>query len=145
MTDDRGEIRELVERYAGAADRGDGEAVAELFTEDGELVMWLDPGRPDPASHRRGQAEIAAAINKIRDYHATHHSIANSIVEISGDTAHAETRCDAHHLIGDAPNIRDHTLYIRYVDDLVVAEGRWRFARRELRVQWIAISDVETA
>ena len=62
-TVDSWEVRQLVERYASGADRGDGEGVASLFTEDGEFVLWLDPDSPDPTSHRRGRAEIAQSID----------------------------------------------------------------------------------
>jgi hypothetical protein len=40
---DQWEIRQLVERYANAADRADGEAAAALFADDGEFDVWLDP------------------------------------------------------------------------------------------------------
>jgi uncharacterized protein (TIGR02246 family) len=141
------ELRQLVERYCNAADRADGEAVADIFTEDGEFLMWLDPNLEEPTSHRRGRAEIAAAINRIRDYSHTHHSIGNSVVDVDGDGDHAsgETRCDAHHLIGAPPNIRDYTLYIRYVDEFTRADGRWLFNRRELRVNWVSITNVESS
>ncbi|HEX3897604.1 MAG TPA: nuclear transport factor 2 family protein [Mycobacteriales bacterium] len=140
---DHWELRLLVEHYCAAADRADGEAAAELFTEEGEFLMWLDPDLEDPTSHRRGRTEIAAALNRIRDYGATHHSIANSAVEILVDRAKGVTRCDAHHLIGAPPNIRDYTLYLSYIDDFERVDGRWLISRRELRVNWANTTRVE--
>jgi uncharacterized protein (TIGR02246 family) len=140
---DQWELRLLVEHYCAAADRADGEAAAELFTEDGEFLMWLDPDLEDPTSHRRGRSEIAAAINRIRDYGATHHSIANSAVEVIDDRATGVTRCDAHHLIGAPPNIRDYTVYLRYVDAFERVDSRWLISHRELRVNWINTTPVE--
>jgi uncharacterized protein (TIGR02246 family) len=140
---DHWELRLLVEHYCAAADRADGEAASELFTEDGEFLMWLDPDLEDPTSHRRGRDEIAAAINRIRDYGATHHSIANSAVEVLADRAKGVTRVDAHHLIGAPPNVRDYTVYLRYVDDYQRVDGRWLISRRELRVNWINTTPVE--
>jgi uncharacterized protein (TIGR02246 family) len=142
---DHWEIRQVVERYCNAADRGDGDAVAQLFAEDGEFVMWLDPNLTEPTSHRRGREEIASAINRIRDYSHTHHSIANCVATIYADRATCETRCDAHHLIGEPPNVRDYTLYLRYDDQYVRVDGRWLLSRRELHVNWISITPVESA
>jgi uncharacterized protein (TIGR02246 family) len=137
------EIRQLVERYASAADRGDGETVGNLFTEDGEFVMWLDPDSMDPTSHRRGRTQIAAAIDRIRDYSHTHHTIGSHIATVTGDRATGEVRCEAHHLVGAPPKIRDHVLFAYYLDEYVRHDGRWLFSRRELRVNWISILPVE--
>jgi ketosteroid isomerase-like protein len=145
VSDDRWAIRQLVERYAALTDRGDGDAVAALFTDDGELVLWLDPKKDEPTSQRVGRAEIAGAIDRIGNFHATHHSIANSDVDVDGDRAHGETRCDAHHLIGEPEELRDYTMFIRYVDDFTRIDGRWMFGRRELRVQWTSSTPVEDA
>jgi uncharacterized protein (TIGR02246 family) len=140
---DSWEIRQLVERYASAADRADGQAAADLFTEDGEFLMWLDPASDDPSSHRRGHAEIAGAIDRIRDYSHTHHTIGSHMATIEGDRATGETRCEAHHLVGAPPNVRDHVMFAYYQDEYVKQNGRWLFHRRELRVNWISILPVE--
>ncbi|HVY10535.1 MAG TPA: nuclear transport factor 2 family protein [Mycobacteriales bacterium] len=140
---DSWEVRQLVERYASAADRGDGATVASLFTEDGEFVMWLDPESPDPTSHRRGRSEITASIDRIRDYSHTHHTIGSHYAEIAGDRATGETRCEAHHLVGAPPNVRDHVMFAYYLDEFVKESGRWLFKRRELRINWISILSVE--
>ena len=145
MTDiaDGWEIRQLVERYASAADRGDGETVGGLFTEDGEFVMWLEPGSDDFTSHRQGRAEIATAIDRIRDYSHTHHTVGSHVAHIDGDRATGETRCEAHHLIGAPPNVKDHVMFACYVDQYVKQADRWYFKRRELRVNWISVLPVE--
>ncbi|HVU60568.1 MAG TPA: SgcJ/EcaC family oxidoreductase [Mycobacteriales bacterium] len=140
---DRWEIRLLVEHYASAADRADGAAASELFTDDGEFLMWLDPNVEDPTSHRRGHEEIAAAIDRIRDYSHTHHTIgSHAVLELHDNHAHGETRCEAHHLVGAPPNVNDHVMFAFYRDDYVKQDGRWRFRRRELRVNWISILPV---
>ncbi|MBV9870281.1 MAG: nuclear transport factor 2 family protein [Frankiaceae bacterium] len=142
---DQWEIRQLIERYANGADRADGEAVAELFADDAELVVWLDPRDAKPTSTRRGPAEIATAISWMERYHATQHVISNSVVDIDGDTARGDTRCTAHH-VQDQDNDQgpeDRILFIRYSDDFVRVDGSWRFSRRELRVQWISTRRVE--
>jgi ketosteroid isomerase-like protein len=145
MTDsvvDQWEIRQLVERYANAADRADGEAAAALFNEDGEFEVWLDPAGGAPRA-MRGQAEIAAAVGRVSAYQFTQHVIANSVVDIDGDYADGETRCTAHHVETADNGGHDRVLYIRYVDEFARTRGRWRFSRRELRVQWVSIQPVE--
>jgi ketosteroid isomerase-like protein len=140
---DQWEIRQLVERYAAAADRGDGAGVAELFTDDGELEVWMDPTRSEPTGRRRGQAEITEAVNRIGDYVATHHTIASSVVTVSGDRADGQTRCVGHHVEGP-PDVRDRVLYIRYDEQFARVDGRWRFTKREVHVQWVSIQPVES-
>jgi ketosteroid isomerase-like protein len=137
---DRWEIRQLVERYAAAADNADGAAAAAVFADDGELIVWLDPRGSEPTGTRRGRAEIAAAVDSLRRYRATHHAIASSVVDFAGGQgdprAVGVTRCTAHHLSEESGGWRDHQLVIRYDDEFARIDGRWRIVRRELRVQW---------
>jgi ketosteroid isomerase-like protein len=140
---DQWEIRQLVERYAAAADRADGAGVAELFTEDGELALWMDPIRDEPTGLRRGRAEITAAVDGIGSYLATHHTIASSVATVDGDRAEGQTRCVGHHIEGP-PNVRDRVLYLKYDEQLARVDGRWRFTRREVHVQWVSIQSVES-
>jgi ketosteroid isomerase-like protein len=140
---DQWEIRQLVESYAAAADRADGAGVAALFTDDGELEVWMDPSLGKPTGLRRGQAEITEAVNGIASYLATHHTIASSVATISGDRAEGQTRCVGHHIEGP-PAVRDRVLYIRYDEKFARVDGRWRFTRREVHVQWVSIQPVES-
>ena len=140
---DQWEIRQLVEAYAAAADRLDGAGLAALFTDDGVLEPWLDPTRDAPTGIRRGHAEIAAAIDALSHYQATQHTIASSVATIDGDRATGESRCVAHH-VEPPPDGRDRVLYIRYDDQLARVDGRWRFRRRQVHVQWVSIQPVES-
>jgi ketosteroid isomerase-like protein len=141
---DRSEIRELVERYANAADHADGDTAAALFTEGGEFEVWLDPARDEPTSLMRGRAAIAKAVSSVSSYRATQHIIASSVVDVDGDRASGETRCTAHHVEAEAAGGQDRVLYIRYLETFARVDGRWRFSRRELRVQWVAIHPVDS-
>jgi hypothetical protein len=91
----------------------------------------------------RGHAEIAAAVGRVSAYRATQHLIAHSIVDVDGDSAAGETQCTAHHVETPENGGHDRVLYIRYVDQFLRTGGRWRFRRRELRVQWVSIQPVE--
>jgi uncharacterized protein (TIGR02246 family) len=141
-TAEKRELRELVERYAQAVDRADGAAVAELFAEDGELAVWLDPGSDMPTGEHRGRAAIAAAVGEIARYAATHHTISSHSTQVEGLGASGETMCAAHHLTTTTPRT-DHVLYIRYVDHFVRPGAEWLFGRREVRVQWSSMLPVD--
>lgn len=127
---DRQELRELVEAYALAADRRDGAAAAALFAPDCTMSIHLDPTSTEPTSVRRGRDEIAAAMELLARWEATHHSISAAEFAIDGDLASGETTCVAHHFTAG----RDEVLFIRYAEDLVRLDGGWRFAHRDLRV-----------
>ena len=143
---DLAEIRRLIERYAGYADARKADEVAELFVEDGELVVWLEPRTPEP-SVRRGRPAIAEAIGFLERFRHTQHVIANSVIEVAVDaaTARGMTQCTAHHLTVDGADATDWTVYLRYSDDFARIDGRWLIARRELRVMWTTTTPVEIA
>lgn len=143
---DQWEIRQVIERYASAVDRGDGAAAAALFTDDGEFEIWLDPTQDQPTSTRRGPAEITAAINGLRGNYLTQHVIASSVIDVNVDDDHANgiTQCTAHHVkLGDAEP-RDEVMHLSYDEQLARVEGHWRFTRRVLRARWTAVHPVES-
>ena len=140
---ERRELHELVEHYAQAVDRGDGAAVAALFTEDGVLELWMDPGSTDPTGERAGRPAIAAAVDGIGRYVATHHTISSHSSVVDGTVATGETMCTAHHVLDDKGRRSDRVLYIRYLDRFVRTSGPWLFSRREVHVQWVSVLPVE--
>jgi uncharacterized protein (TIGR02246 family) len=133
---ERRELHELVERYAQAVDRADGTAVAELFAEDGELATWMDPDDATATSERVGREAIAAALESMKRYVATHHTISSHSSVVDGAHATGETMCTAHHVEKAAKGLHDRVLYIRYLDTFIRTSGPWLFSRREVHVQW---------
>jgi hypothetical protein len=142
---DLGEIRLLVERYAGAVDSADHAAAAELFTADGELDMWFDPTNSEPTSRRRGHDEILTALGLLDRFVATQHVIGSCVIDVDGDRATGTTQCTAHHLERDSDGLIDRVLYINYIEQLARVDAHWRFSRRELRVKWTSVLPVESA
>jgi uncharacterized protein (TIGR02246 family) len=134
---DRMMINDLVNRYAAAVDRREPETAAALFAEDGELVAYAGPDDAEPMSRRNGRAAIAEGIDNVRRYRATSHTIASHVVRLDGDRAEGETRCVAHHVLGGPEAERLLVWYFRYLDAYARAEGRWWFARREIRIDFI--------
>jgi len=132
------EIRELVDRYARAADRVDGPAAAALFTPDGALRIF-ERGTEAPVRERLGREAIATAFAGLSRYDVTLHVVANHLVEIDGDTATGETYCLAHHVrtIGEGAqaHLSDYVMAIRYLDVYAHSDEGWRIAQRHLQLE----------
>lgn len=137
------ELHELVERYAQAVDQADGDAVAELFTEDGVLATWMDPATRKPTGENKGRAAIAKAVKGLSRYVATHHTISSHSSTVDGAQATGETLCTAHHVSEEGGSKTDHVLYIRYLDTFVRSSGPWLLSRREVHVQWTSTLPVD--
>ena len=137
------ELHELVERYAQAVDHADGAGVAALFTEDGVLATWMDPATQQPTGEQTGRDAIAKAVNGLRKYAATHHTISSHSSTVEGVHATGETLCTAHHVTDERGRRKDRVLYIRYLDTFVRTSGPWLFSRREVHVQWVSTLPVD--
>ena len=133
---DRLAIRQLVDDYARAADRVDGEAAAGLFAPDGVLRIF-NRGTDEPVRERAGREAIATAFAGLSRYEVTLHVVANHYVEIGVDTGTGETYCLAHHIhTGDDGARLDYVMAIRYLDRYVRLDEGWRLERRELQVEF---------
>jgi uncharacterized protein (TIGR02246 family) len=132
-------LRLLVDTYARDVDRGDAEAVAGLFSAEGRLIAHFYTGADGSTPVRRGRVEIAAALVAGLDrYLGTTHVVGGQVVEVDADAEHArgETVCLAHHLYETDGARRLLVMAVRYQDEYVVEEGAWRFAERQLRLDW---------
>ena len=113
MTGDDAAIRALIAAYALALDAGDVDAAAQLFTPDGEFLVY---GRSFV-----GHDAIAAMFGAApRGLHLT----GLSSIEIRDDTASARSQ---------VLFVRAGDLHLRpalYDDAMVRDGGRWRFVRR---------------
>jgi ketosteroid isomerase-like protein len=140
---ERRELHELVERYAQAVDHADGDAVAELFTEDGVLATWMNPATRKATGDNKGRPAIAKAVNGLGRYAATHHTISSHSSTLDGAHATGETLCTAHHVSEASGRKSDRVLYIRYLDTFARTSGPWLFSRREVHVQWSSTLPVD--
>lgn len=126
-------LRELTERYAAHADRRRDAAIAELFTEDGRLVIEWGGGQPTTV---RGRAGIEAAMKPLDRYRVTQHVVGNQLLDFSGDAVGGETYCTASHVYDDETGSRVFVMHIRYVDTFAQDGERWLFRERRLTVDW---------
>jgi hypothetical protein len=132
---DRLELRDLVDGYARAADRGDRVALEALFVPDATLTV-LRPGR-EPHTYS-GPTSIGQIVPNLQRYARTFHLVANYWCSFGGGRASGEVYCEAHHVLVDAERgtATDVVLAIRYVDGYVRTHDGWRFASREVHILW---------
>jgi ketosteroid isomerase-like protein len=130
-------LRALVDAYAHHVDGADADAVAALFSDDGSFVAHFHTDAQGHAVVRRGRAEITAALRAgLAVYRRTTHVVGGQVVELDGARAHGETVCLAHHVYERAGVSRFLVMAVRYEDDYVCQSGTWRFASRQLRLDW---------
>ncbi len=130
---DRHVFRQLAELYAQAADRNRPELLDAILTEDAIVE--------GPGFRLVGRAEIRGISAMLQQrYRLTRHVVENQTVTVEGKQAQGETYCTARHLYDD-PQAGAQVLvwYIRYQDQFVLVDGRWRFAHRHLVLDWTEI------
>jgi hypothetical protein len=125
---DREKIRDRLVRLSRGVDRRDAELIRacywpEASDDEGvavcsvdELVDWIVPG--DPA--------IALTL----------HTLGQSLIELDGDTALAETHVTAYHRVRVDDHDRDIVLAGRYLDRLERRAADWRVSHRKLLCDW---------
>ncbi|WP_419919183.1 nuclear transport factor 2 family protein [Candidatus Poriferisocius sp.] len=143
---DREALADLVAEYARCVDRGDPEGVAACFAPDGVLRIVNLARGGELIGERKGREQITRAISRM-PYHPTFHFLGQQQVEVNGDTATGETYCIAHHLTvpDDASAAHDYIMYIRYQDHFARLDEGWRFAARELHIDWTETRPVENS
>ena len=128
---DESALLQLAYRYAQAVDRRDADALVSVFTEDGIIAR--------PGSVWQGHEKLRGIIARLNTlYGTTLHTVRNQTAVIDGDNAQGETYCVAMHILNSADGQRTRMdMGIRYQDSFVRQDGVWRFARRELIVDWV--------
>ena len=118
--EDLEEIRQLFVDYGYLLDLGDYAAYAQLFAEDGELMLG-------PIGRAKGRQEIETMMARVGGAGSLH-LITSPIVTLDGDRAVARVMWT---VINRA---EDGTPFVGMVghheDELVREAGRWRFRRR---------------
>jgi hypothetical protein len=125
---DREKIRECIARLARGEDRRDAELIKascwpDSITDYGvfagsfeEYLAWVVPGSP--------------AIP------VTQHILGQTVIELNGDTALAETYVTSYHRVGMSKEECDTVVGGRYLDRLEQRGGEWRIARRTMLYDW---------
>lgn len=130
-------LRELVDAYALAVDRGAPREVASLFAKDGRLVTLLRSGGADSPIVCQGRDAIASALSAgLTRYLSTMHIVGSHHASVDGSQAVGEASCLAHHLYELEGERRLLVMAVHYEDRYVIEDGRWRFEERRLSSRW---------
>jgi uncharacterized protein (TIGR02246 family) len=122
--EDLQEIHQLFVDYGHHLDAGDLDAYADLFADDGELLLG-------PVARASGRDEIKAVMAKALAGSSDNsfHVISSPRVSLDGDTATSEVMWTVVERGDDGKPYLG--MIGRHVDDLVRERGRWRFGRRK--------------
>lgn len=121
---DRQAISELIYRYCRAVDRLDIPLGHSVWHEDG----FADYGESVYRGHGRGVIDHICAQHR----HTLHHShqVSNILIELDGDRAGSESYVTATLRMGRGDEVRQMTIWGRYVDQWSRRDGRWGLDRR---------------
>lgn len=136
---DRENIREVILRLARASDRQLAELRRASYHPDAVDNHGIVNG---PVADYFRFAETTGATR----HRVTQHYIANSLIEVDGDEARAETYFLAPHGMTD-PDGRLYFVFMagRYFDELERRDGTWRISRRQILMDWhLSLRDDES-
>ena len=130
---DREAIRKLMTHYNINGDRGRLDGLASCFAEDGVLEFGTGRGV--------GPAQIAEALSSgalIEGLTLVRHNLTTSEIQVAADHKTAKGRTYFMVISNSGP---DHSGV--YVDDFAKqADGNWKIARREVRIDWQAATSM---
>ena len=126
-------LRQLVDAYADAVDRLDDTRLAQLFTDEGTLVVQTDDG---PIENEWTGSELPRSLEQLRSYHRTLHHVGGAVVEATDNGATGRVACLAHHYQKTANGPVDLVMMVRYHDRYSKDQGAWRIDERRVAVQW---------
>lgn len=124
----REQIRDAIVRLARGEDRRDAKLVSAAFWPDAtvdfgiftgsfdEYLAWVIPGAPAIAN--------------------TQHALAQSLIELDGVVALAETHVTSYHRVNTGDTERDLVIGGRYLDRFERRNSEWRIAQRTMLYDW---------
>lgn len=119
---DRAAIGDVILRYSRALDRRDWAEVASCFVSGAYADYGLFKGDID---------EVVASIRQgLELFDRTMHFMEPRVIELSGDTARAETYAQAYHRRTDGGKRKELLVRLRYLDELVRDGEGWLIQRR---------------
>ena len=149
---DKQAITEVIHRYARAIDRFDEEMLRSVFHPGARHAHFFEGPSSDPSiPSRPGQPGdfVAFAMDVLRTHLRTHHQLGNTLIELEGDEAFAETYFTAYHRmrpLGDplaSPTAfeteMDYFVGGRYIDRFARRNGEWRITHRTGMTDWMRI------
>lgn len=126
---DEAAIRRLLARYSRAVDRGDLDALRDVYHADA-----TDDHGPLYSGDIDGFIEVIRASLALGTVTCTRHCVSSVSIAVDGDVAVAESYFDAYHRRRVDDRWVDELAAGRYLDRLERRDGEWRIAAR--RVVW---------
>ncbi|MEU9746617.1 nuclear transport factor 2 family protein [Streptomyces niveus] len=117
---DETEIRRLIDVYFHAVDARDHERMRSIYTHDAEFTGLARPDGTGGHTHS-GIDAVVALLDGTKSFAASCHSGSNTVIDVDGDTATADTFAVAFVLPKGEGSVRVRGL--RYRDRLVRVEG----------------------
>jgi ketosteroid isomerase-like protein len=118
---DKDAIRDVISRFCRGCDRRDAEMMASCYHPDAIDDHGIYVGL--------GTGFFEGNLEADEQLRALHHNLGQSIIEVEGDTAAAETYAIA--TIDGLPGADDVVLLtVRYIDRFERRDGEWRIAHR---------------
>ena len=122
---DRLAIIEVIHVYARGVDRADADILKSTCWEDGTLDYGGYKGPAHPFCD--------ALPNGLRNYVNTQHQISNTLIDIEGNRARAESYLTAHHR---RPEGTEMTYIGRYLDVMEKRGDTWKIFHRQIVMTW---------
>jgi hypothetical protein len=125
---DRDGIRECIVRLARGEDRRDAAVL--------RAVCWPDFTCDHGMSTGTLEDYVAWVVPGSAAIPLTLHTLGQSLIEVQGDTAAAETHVTAYHRMVVDDGTDDVVIGGRYLDRMEKRDGRWRIAHRTMLYDW---------
>jgi hypothetical protein len=124
----RQDIGDVLARYCRGVDRCDLETLQGVF--------WPEATAQYGATIQNAWEWAAQLLPRLAQMLRTQHAISNSIIDVDGDRATAETYCRAYHEIETPEGRREMMVGGRYLDRLERRGGVWKIAARVYVMDW---------
>ncbi len=126
---DQAEIRDALTAYFVGLDRRDWDLVKDCFTPNCQSVYHGCPVN--------GTEALIRMIRGVERYRVTMHFMGNTLIQVHGEAAVSQVYAEAHLLLPiSATEERDRINGLRYLDDWVRIEGRWKIHHRVQIRDW---------
>lgn len=125
---DRLDIIDCIARLARGEDRRSAELISGSFSPDAIIDMGVFKGPFDQYLEWVVPGDPSLPV--------TQHILGQSVVELSGSEAKAETYVTSYHRVNTGEEERDTAIGGRYLDRLAKRDGAWRIVERTLLYDW---------
>ena len=121
---DRSAIADLIYRYCRAVDRLDIELGHSIWHDDGVA----DYGAAVYQGHGKGVIDLICAQHRRTLHHS--HQVTNMLIDVAGDRAGSESYVTAALRVMNGEQLRQITVWGRYIDSWSRRNGRWGLDKR---------------